>query len=382
MLLSVRPNAVHRTSVLEQHLPSTISGRRALSQGAVREALWGDSSSTTEFPLLPLGVQSDVFGLAAAPHPEEIDCLYLFARFLDWEQTEEPTAGWELLEAAKSSHADTGAHARALLASSRHLTTGASLGRSRRPPNKNVCSCTETDMDTPCGLEIVERCSECTAAGRGFFCKLSESTLEAWDEATHKSTLPAGAILFVEGQKPRGVFVICSGRVNLSTTSREGKLLLLRTADAGEAIGLSATIAGLGYEVTAETATACQVSFIDRTHVLELMETYSDFGVQCARCLSRGFHEAYRDIRDLMLSKTSAGKLARLLLSQSPSLELEGPEVRIPSPMTHEEMGHRIGASRETVTRLLTSLKRKRLIRQDGPTIVIPNRTALEALTT
>lgn len=89
------------------------------------------------------------------------------------------------------------------------------------------------------------------------------------------------------------MFVICSGRVNLSTTSKEGKLLLLRTADAGEAIGLSATISGLGYEVTAETATDCQVSFVDRNHVLELMKSQSEFGMQAARSLSHGFHEAY-----------------------------------------------------------------------------------------
>jgi len=112
------------------------------------------------------------------------------------------------------------------------------------------------------------------------------------------------------------------------------------------------------------------------------MQTQSEFGMQSARFLSRGFHEAYRDIRDLMLSKTSAGKLARLLLARSPVPEPEGPEVRIPSAMTHEEMAHRIGASRETVTRLLTDLKKKQLIRLDGPTLVIRNRTALEALTT
>lgn len=310
--------------------------------------------------------------------------MYLFARFLDWEQTEEPSAAWELLAAARSSHDDTRAHARTLLANSHHLSPGASQVSGGGRANTKMNSPVETDMNHSCGLEIVQKCSQCTASGRGFFCDFSESTLEAWDSATHKSTLPAGAILFVEGQTPRGMFVICSGRVNLSTTSKEGKLLLLRTADAGEAIGLSATIAGLGYEVTAETATPCQVSFIDRNHVLELMQTHSEFGMQSARCLSRGFHEAYRDIRDLMLSKTSAGKLARLLLAQSSSRspQPEGPEVRISSGMTHEEMAHRIGASRETVTRLLTDLKKKHLIRLDGPTLVIRNRTALEALTT
>jgi CRP/FNR family transcriptional regulator, cyclic AMP receptor protein len=95
--------------------------------------------------------------------------------------------------------------------------------------------------------------------------------------------------------------------------------------------------------------------------------------------LSRDFQSAYRDIRDLILSRSSAGKLARLLLSQSIPQDMPSIEDRIHS-MTHEEMAQRIGSSRETVTRLLSDLKRKDLIRLDGPTLVICNRPALEAL--
>lgn len=48
--------------------------------------------------------------------------------------------------------------------------------------------------------------------------------------------------------------------------------------------------------------------------------------------------------------------------------------------MTHEEMAQRIGASRETVTRLLSNLKRKELIGVEGTGLVIRDRSALEAL--
>jgi CRP-like cAMP-binding protein len=43
-------------------------------------------------------------------------------------------------------------------------------------------------------------------------------------------------------------------------------------------------------------------------------------------------------------------------------------------------MAQRIGASRETVTRLLSDLKRKDLIKLEGSTLIIRNRTALEAM--
>jgi len=235
-------------------------------------------------------------------------------------------------------------------------------------------------MKAPYGLEIVDNCAECANTKPGFFCGLSHLALEALDLISHRSTLPAGAILFVEGQSPRGMFILCSGRVNLSTTSREGKILTLKTAEAGEALGLSAAISGLGYETTAETATPSQLNFVDRRHLLDLMQSHSEVGMHTAQSLSRDFHSAYRDIHDLVLTRSSAGKLARLLLSQSHVQVAEEVESRIHSSMTHEEMAQRIGASRETVTRLLSHLKRKQLIRLDGPTLVIRNRDALEAL--
>ena len=180
------------------------------------------------------------------------------------------------------------------------------------------------------------------------------------------------------------MFILCSGRVNLSTTSREGKILILKTAAAGEALGLSATISGMGYESTAETATPCQLNFVDRKNFLELMESHSEVGMHTAQSLSRDYQSAYRDIHDLVLTRSSASKLARLLLSHSPVLGIEpAPELAgtlLHSAMTHEEMAQRIGSSRETVTRLLSGLRKKQLIRLDGPRLVIRDRPALEAL--
>jgi CRP/FNR family transcriptional regulator, cyclic AMP receptor protein len=311
----------------------------------------------------------------------EIDPLYLFACQIEWERGEEPGAAWELLAAAQSPHADTRAHARALLAGSQHLG-GAGFGEgSECEKTSKRTAATETNMRLPYGLDIIENCDQCRLTRPGFFCGFSHSGLQALDHVSHKSILPAGAILFVEGQNPRGMFVLCSGRVNLSTTSREGKILILKTAEAGEALGLSAAISGVGYEATAETATPCQLNFVDRKHLLDLISTQSEVGMHASQCLSREFQTAYRDIHDLVLTRTSAGKLAKLLLSQSPaSDDEEESEVRISSSMTHEEMAQRIGASRETVTRLLSALKKRQLIRLEGPTMIIPDRTALKAL--
>ena len=107
-------------------------------------------------------------------------------------------------------------------------------------------------MNTLYGLEIIENCVTCKLRRDKWFCGLSAEVLKSFSSASHLSTYPGGAILFVEGQTPRGIVVLCSGRVKLSTTSRDGKVLILKMAEPGEAMGLSAVISGTPYELTAD----------------------------------------------------------------------------------------------------------------------------------
>jgi CRP/FNR family cyclic AMP-dependent transcriptional regulator len=237
-------------------------------------------------------------------------------------------------------------------------------------------------MNTPYGLEIVENCQNCRLKRAECFCNLSPPALKNFSAISHQTTYPSEATLFVEGQTPRGVFLLCSGKVKLSTSSRDGKVLILKMAGAGEMLGLSAVISGTEYELTAETAVPCQVNFVPREPLLDLLQRHGEAGLRSAQALSREFQSAYRDIHDLILARSSAGKLAKLLLSWTPppTAANSTKEIRVRYGLTHEEMAQMIGASRETVTRLLSDLRKKQLIRLEGSTLVIRNRTALEAL--
>ena len=309
----------------------------------------------------------------------EIDPLYLLACQMEWERSADPTAAWEVISGARSSHQDTRAHALSLLGRSQEPRPefpgdGSTEAEGRRISTK------EASMRAPYGLEVIESCVGCKASREGFFCRFSPAVLRPVDSASYHSVMPSGAVLFVEGQTPRGVYVLCSGKVKLSTTSREGKVLILKQAEAGEVLGLSAAVSGTNYEMTAETCSPCRLNFIRRQDLMTLLQNESEVGVHAAQWLSREFQAAYRDIHDLVLARSSSGKLARLLLSCAPRGIQESDEQRLRSAMTHEEMAQRIGSSRETVTRLLSNLKKKRLIRLDGATLVIRDRMGLEAL--
>ena len=235
-------------------------------------------------------------------------------------------------------------------------------------------------MSTPYGIQITENCLICKLRHSGFFCDLPKGSLEELEKVKYASAYPQGAVLFVEGQAPRGVYIVCSGRVKLSTTSREGKTLILRIAQAGEVLGLHATVSGRPYELTGETLQPCQLDFIRRDDFLRFLQHHGDACLNAAQHLSQNCQDAYEMIRSLGLSHSVGEKLARLLLEWASDGENTKDGIRIKVSLTHEEIAQLIGTSRETVTRVLSEFREKKFAQLRGSTLMIMDRPGLERL--
>ena len=235
-------------------------------------------------------------------------------------------------------------------------------------------------MSSPYGLQVTENCLICKLRQTGFFCDLPKNSLQALEKVKYASAYPQGAILFVEGQAPRGVYIVCSGRVKLSTTSRDGKTLILRIAQGGEVLGLHASVSGKPYELTAETLQPCQLDFIKRDDFLRFLQDHADACLNAAQHLSQNCQSAYEMIRSLGLSHSVSEKLARLLLEWATDGDETKDGIRIKVSLTHEEIAQLIGTSRETVTRVLGEFREKELAQLRGSTLLIRNRAGLEKL--
>ena len=235
-------------------------------------------------------------------------------------------------------------------------------------------------MSTPYGIQITENCMLCKLRQKGFFCEMPKPALEEMEKLKYASAYPQGAVLFVEGQAPRGVYVICSGRVKLSTTSRDGKTLILRIAQAGEVLGLHATVSGKPYELTAETLQPCQLDFVRRDDFLRLLQHHADACLNAAQHLSQNCQSAYEMIRSLGLSHSVSEKLARLRLEWATDGETTKEGIRIKVSLTHEEIAQLIGTSRETVTRVLSEFRDKKLAQLRGSTLMILDKPGMERL--
>lgn len=227
-------------------------------------------------------------------------------------------------------------------------------------------------MASPYNLNVVHDCTTCRMRNQDAFCNVSDAASAELNEITQTMVQPRGAVLFVEGEDSRGIHIVCSGKVKLTMLSSTGRTLIAGIVEAGEVLGVSATMLGKPYEISAETLEPCQIDFIRREDFLRYVKTHSDAAIRLARQLSDNCQSAHQQIRALGLSENVPNKLARLLVDWS---HRDGSRVpngtRLSVLMKHEEIAQRIGTTRETVTRTLSDFKRKNLIEVHGSTFIV-----------
>lgn len=239
----------------------------------------------------------------------------------------------------------------------------------------------EQPMDSPSGSEITENCFQCKISIDKLFSDLPRRALDAYHAIKSTDAYPKGTLLFVEGQAPLGIYVLCAGNAKLSMVSAKKKTRILRIAEPGDVLGLSATISGHPYEVTAETLDPCQVDFVKREDFLRFLCQHGEVCLRVVQLLSCSLRGAYQQLRWLRSSQSPTQKLAKVLIEWSGEHGEDTPEgILMKLGITHEETAQLIGVSRETVTRLLGEFKNRKIISLKGSTLLIHDKTALESM--
>ena len=194
------------------------------------------------------------------------------------------------------------------------------------------------------------------------FYGLSPITLRAFERIKAESTYPKGYVLFMQGELPRHVFVVCDGQVKLSLCNGAGKTFIVRVAQAGELLGLSALISGTRYELTAETLETSRMNLVQREEFLRFLSNHSDACLRMAEQLSFKYSHACYELRALGLSSSFGQRLAKLLLQWTQwNAQPVKAHLRVKLPYTQDEIAQMIGCCRETVTWLFIDLKRRQI---------------------
>jgi CRP/FNR family cyclic AMP-dependent transcriptional regulator len=230
-------------------------------------------------------------------------------------------------------------------------------------------------------MERSQSCQDCPARGKHMFCGMEDSTLQKFDAIGTTVQFSSGAVIFREGDSCGSVHVLCSGRVKLSATSREGRTLILKIARAGEVLGLSAALANQAYEVTAESVEPVRLKTIRRQALLDFLDRNPDASMGAARTVAKEYKSAFAEVRRLALPATASGRVAGLLLEWTREQGPAGtPKGRCMVTLTHEEIASMTATTRETVTRVLGQLKRDQFIQIRGAALTVLQPQELERM--
>jgi CRP/FNR family transcriptional regulator len=211
------------------------------------------------------------------------------------------------------------------------------------------------------------------------FCRLSSQALEDLQRRGVPVSFATGEVVVHEGFRGEKVYIVCHGRVKLTASSPEGRLLLLRVAEAGDVLGLAPVLNGGEHKVTAETLEPCEMMAVGRTELLAFMDRYRDAGRNAVLTIVDEYEEAMLSVRRLSLSESAAQKLASVLVEWGRREAKNGAgRLEFTMPLTHEELGAMAGLSRETVTRLLARFRREGTLQQHGKRMIIEQPERLE----
>jgi CRP/FNR family transcriptional regulator, cyclic AMP receptor protein len=240
-----------------------------------------------------------------------------------------------------------------------------------------------SDPVGPYDLKIIDSCFACVMREEGLFCQLSQTSLSELNSIRQTAIYPKGAVLFVEGEVPRGLFILCTGQAKLTATSPEGQSLTLQVAERGEVLGLSSLVGNIPYSATAETSVPSQVSFIPRLPFLQFLRAHTDVALRVAKHLAEELHNSWAQTRLLALSRNTQVKVAHFLLDWADQRgQGTGGTVRLVLHMTHEEIANHIGTSRESVSRTLGDFEHRGWIRVNRGSVIVLQFPGLRKLAT
>jgi len=185
-----------------------------------------------------------------------------------------------------------------------------------------------------------------------------------------------GKIIFTEGDKGNGFYIVVKGRVKVFKVSPEGKEYILHIVGPGETFGQVAVYTGRSFPASAEAITKIHLLFIPRTTFVELIADNPSLAMSMLAVLSLRLREFTVQIENLSL-KEVPGRLASYLIYLSDE-QKTGDHISL--PISKGQLASLLGTIPETLSRIFTKMDSQKLIEVNGREITISDHTGLDDL--
>ena len=213
-----------------------------------------------------------------------------------------------------------------------------------------------------------------------FFAGLPGTTVEQATSHVVTRSHPANRVILLENDWGGSVYFILDGWAKIRTYNLDGKEVTLNILGKGELFGEMAALDEVPRSTDVITLTPTLIGSIPAQDFVQLIHNEPLAGVRLSQLMAKRLRQVNRRLRLRESDSTSRVADTLLFLAEGQGkLKQQGTE--IPN-LPHRELSSLSGLARETVTRVLTKLEKRALIKRDQDLMFIPDVPALERLIT
>ncbi|MBA3824133.1 MAG: Crp/Fnr family transcriptional regulator [Ktedonobacterales bacterium] len=204
-----------------------------------------------------------------------------------------------------------------------------------------------------------------------FFADLDAPSLEQIAGVMRKRTFRAGEAIFHRDDPGQVLYVIREGRVRIRLTSVEGQEVALAVFGPGDSFGEMAILDSQPRSADAIAIDKVEVFTLQRPDFVEVVRKHPDISVAVMKTLSQRIRQANQMVEDLIFLDVF-GRVAKKLLDLSREYGVETEDgVKIDLRITQQELASMVGASRESVNKVMGYFTDKHYISTDKHKITI-----------
>ena len=225
---------------------------------------------------------------------------------------------------------------------------------------------------------IMSKCEQCIVRQFNSLKHLTKDELVRMSSCKTAKTIQKGEVLFSEGEHINGVFCIKDGVCKVSKMSENGRSQIVNLIKRGDLIGERSLISEEVSNLTAVALNDMEVCFIPKEEIVKDLSKNPDFTMSVLKDMAQSLKIADDLILD-MAQKTVKQRLAETLLHLENKFKTDN-EGAINIPLSREDIANIIGTATESAIRLLSGLKKEKVINFKGKSIEILNEHALEKI--
>lgn len=186
-----------------------------------------------------------------------------------------------------------------------------------------------------------------------------------------KRKYPKGSIVFNEGDKGESFFYIQSGKIKMYKTSFDGREVILNIFGEGAILAEVTMFNDLDYPATAEVIEDAVIGMIYNRDIEKLVLENRELSLQIIKELSQRLYYSQINVKEIALNDTYI-RTAKVLINLAKEYgknTTKGIEINL--GMTRQDIANIVGTTRETASRAMSQLKKKKYIDMNGKSIII-----------